>query len=215
MPVLLKLNRCFCHGLKMCMWFEYNPRINFYHFFRILNLVIFQAQILSKGIDSGYLVCATPPTVLCQSFLNFVGVSVMVWRCACGLDIFLRLFLSLFRHFKLSHFWDTNTIKVYVYWGHNPLNLFVYIVYCCENRLKINITPYGEFFYYSTYQERVTFFKSFYHKEIMGWTSGFPEITETSRVHRFEIDSRWTVVKVLIKLTFWQIICSIFYLRLK
>ena len=24
---------------------------------------------------------------------------------------------------------------------------------------------------------RVTFFKSFYHKEIMGWTPGFPEIT--------------------------------------
>ena len=52
----------------MCMWFGYNPQINFYHFFRIWNLVIFQARILSKGIDSGYLVCATPPTVLCRSF---------------------------------------------------------------------------------------------------------------------------------------------------
>ena len=67
-PIVLKLYRCFCHGPKICMWFEYNPQINSNHFFRILNSVIFQARILSKGIDSGYLVCATPPTVLCRSF---------------------------------------------------------------------------------------------------------------------------------------------------
>ena len=66
--VFFKLYRCFsiCHDLKMCIWFGYTPQINFCHFFfRILNLVIFQARILSKGIDSGYLVCVTPPTDLC------------------------------------------------------------------------------------------------------------------------------------------------------
>ena len=52
---------------------------------------IFQAWTLSKGIDSGYLVCATPSTVLCRSFWNFTGVFVMVWRCAYELDIILRL----------------------------------------------------------------------------------------------------------------------------
>ena len=35
--------QCFCYGLKMCMWFGYNPQINFCYLFRILNLVIFQA----------------------------------------------------------------------------------------------------------------------------------------------------------------------------
>ena len=40
--ILLKLHRCFHHGLKICMWFGYNPQINFSHFFRNLNLVIFQ-----------------------------------------------------------------------------------------------------------------------------------------------------------------------------
>ena len=40
-PILLKLYRCFCQGLKMCMTFGYNPRINFCHFFHSLNLVIF------------------------------------------------------------------------------------------------------------------------------------------------------------------------------
>ena len=155
MPIILKLYRCFCHGLKMCMWFGYNPQINFcYFFFRILNLVIFQARILSKGIDCGYLVCATPLTVglkMCmwfgyypqinfchffrilnlvifevqilskrldsgylvyatshadrRSFRNITGVFVMVWRCACGLDIIFRLtFVTFFRILNLYIF---------------------------------------------------------------------------------------------------------------
>ena len=163
LPIFLKLYRCFCRGLMMCMWFGYTPQIIFYYVFCILNLVIFQAQILSKGIDSGYLVCelllqfnvdpfetlqvflswskmcmwfgynpqntschfnrilnvvifqswillkcidggylvcATPPAVLCPSLPNFTGVFVMVWRCACGLDIILRL-----RFVTFSSFW--------------------------------------------------------------------------------------------------------------
>ena len=42
MQILLKLNRCFGHGLTMCMWFEYNTQIIFCNFFHKLNLVIFQ-----------------------------------------------------------------------------------------------------------------------------------------------------------------------------
>ena len=50
------------HDLKN-MWFGYNPPI-FCHFFGKLNLVIFQALLLSACIDGGYLVRATPPTIL-------------------------------------------------------------------------------------------------------------------------------------------------------
>ena len=32
--ILLKLHMCFGHGLKICMWFGYNPQMIFYHFFR-------------------------------------------------------------------------------------------------------------------------------------------------------------------------------------
>ena len=42
-PILLKLYRCCDHALKICMWFGYNPQINFYHFFCNLNLAIFRA----------------------------------------------------------------------------------------------------------------------------------------------------------------------------
>ena len=33
MLILLKLDWCFCHGLKICMWFGYNPQIIFCFFF--------------------------------------------------------------------------------------------------------------------------------------------------------------------------------------
>ena len=66
--ILLKLYRCFCQGLKMCMTFGYNPQINFSQFFHSLNLVIFWAQLLLKLMDIRYLVSATPPTFFPNPF---------------------------------------------------------------------------------------------------------------------------------------------------
>ena len=90
MPIFFKLYMCFCHGRKLCIWFGYNPQIKFCHSFRILNVVIFQSCLLLKYMDNGYLVCAIPPAVLCQSCSNCTGVFIMVWRYACGLDIIIR-----------------------------------------------------------------------------------------------------------------------------
>ena len=52
-PIFLKLSTCFLHGLKMCIWFGYNPCINFVLFFHFVNFVIFWPQILWKCIDNG------------------------------------------------------------------------------------------------------------------------------------------------------------------
>ena len=90
-PIFLKPCTCFLHGLKMCMWFGCNPCINFCYFFYFADFVIFWHQILWKCCDSGYLVSATPHTILYQSFWNFAHVFPMVWRCACGLNIILEL----------------------------------------------------------------------------------------------------------------------------
>ena len=73
-------------------------------FFSQINLAIFPALSITKWMDRGYLVGATPPTVLYQLFWNFIGVLVMVWKHACGLDIILRLFLSLFRKLNIVIF---------------------------------------------------------------------------------------------------------------
>ena len=39
-PIFFKLCTCFLHGLQMCMWFGYNPCVNFCHFFHFANFVI-------------------------------------------------------------------------------------------------------------------------------------------------------------------------------
>ena len=67
-PIFLKLFRCFLHGMKICMWFGYNPLVILSHFFCFVNLVFFQYEMLSKCIDTGYLVGTTPLTVFHQLF---------------------------------------------------------------------------------------------------------------------------------------------------
>ena len=46
-PILLKLYRCCDHASKICMWFGYNPQINFCHFFHNLNLVMFSGILVN------------------------------------------------------------------------------------------------------------------------------------------------------------------------
>ena len=68
----------------MCMWFGYNPWVNFCYFFHFVNFVIFWIQILWKCIDSGYLVSATPYTISIFSSWNFAhlffhGLKIYMW----------------------------------------------------------------------------------------------------------------------------------------
>ena len=104
-PIAVKLFRCFLHGKKICMWFWYNPLIIFSHFFCFMNFVFFRYEMLSKCIDSGYLVSASL-TVFHWLFWNFADVFSMNWRCACGFGIILWLinFFSLFLLCELSLF---------------------------------------------------------------------------------------------------------------
>ena len=94
MPIFLKLCTCFLHGLKVCIWFGCNPCIIFVTFSALGTLSF--SDVRWKCCDSGYLVSATPHTILCQSFLNFAHVFPMVRRCACGLDIILDLIFVTF-----------------------------------------------------------------------------------------------------------------------
>ena len=66
------------------------------HFFFIFNLDFFQALILQKCIGSMYLLPATPPTVLGQSFWNFTHAFRMVWRYAYCFFRILKLFFITF-----------------------------------------------------------------------------------------------------------------------
>ena len=99
--IVWKLCRCFVHGMKMCIWFWYNNLIIFSHFFWFVNLVSFFLQeMLSKCMDSGYLMGATPLTVFLQLFWNFADVFWMEWTCACGFGAILWYYFSLSLQFS-------------------------------------------------------------------------------------------------------------------
>ena len=62
--------------MKMCMRFGYYLQIKFYYLFCVLNVITFQAQILSMRKGNGYFVYATPPTVyadLCETVQVFLS----------------------------------------------------------------------------------------------------------------------------------------------
>ena len=114
--IFLKLCTSFCHGLEMCIRFGYNPWINFCHFFHFVNFVIFWPQILWQSSDSGYLVRATPHTILYRSLWNFAHVFAMVWRYACGLDRILELIFVTFSTLWTLSFLTSDSMKVYRQW---------------------------------------------------------------------------------------------------
>ena len=103
------------------MWFGYNCWIIFYHFFHFVNLVIFRPQC----IDRGYLVSATPHTILYWSFWNFAHVFSMVWRYAYGLDIILAFIFVTFFHF----------VNFVIFW---PQILWK----CCDSGYLVSATPH-------------------------------------------------------------------------
>ena len=84
-----------------------------YPFWVIEKLVIFLSLAFSSKrrgdivfgcawlrVYTRYFVSTTPPTVFNQSFWNFTGVFIIVWRCACAFYRILKLcFFSLFSHF--------------------------------------------------------------------------------------------------------------------
>ena len=84
--------------------FFQNPEFIFYHIFCIFNLDFFRALILQKCIGSMYLLPATPPTVLSQSFSNFTGTFRMVWRYVYCFFRILKLFYYIFCIFNLDFF---------------------------------------------------------------------------------------------------------------
>ena len=57
-----------------------------------------------------------------------------------------------------------------------------------EHRPKINVTLYGEIFNNILKSEVLLFWKGLYHCKIMGWSSGFLEITALWRAHAFEMN---------------------------
>ena len=72
--ILSKLYWYFGHGLKICMWFGYNPQIIFVTFSQV-ELSYFSRFIYNKVNGQGYLVGTFPPTV----FTDSLETSLVCW----------------------------------------------------------------------------------------------------------------------------------------
>ena len=102
MPILLKLYRLCDHTLKICMWFGYNPRINFCHFFRNSNLGIFSG-ILTMKANGQWVPCV-------RISYSFIPIALKLYICyGHGMKICMwfgynPLIFFFFSQFEFSHF---------------------------------------------------------------------------------------------------------------
>ena len=117
------------------------------------------------------LVSATPLTVLYRPFWNFACVFVMVWGCACGLDINVTSFLSLFLYCELSHF----SPSIYRQWVHlvstTPLTVlyrsfwnFAFFLHGMRMCMSLGYNCYFIFFSLFPYCELSNFSPSIYRQ---------------------------------------------------
>ena len=135
----------FFHGLKMCMWFGFNPAVNFCHFSTLLTLSFFAGatstspkfdlyfwhEMLSKCIDSMYLVGASYSFTLnvlklCRCFLN--GMKM----CMCFGYKPLIIFSDFFCFVKLVFFFGMKSIKVF-FFGMKSIKVYRQWVPCGRN----------------------------------------------------------------------------------
>ena len=145
-PNLLKLYRCHDHALKICMWFGYIPQINFSHFFRNLNLVIFRfffcffltmkvnGQWVPRGRNSSY---------------SFIQILLKLYRCLDhALKICMRFeynpqnnCLHLFCELNLVYFRFFLTMKVNGQWVPSSLCTQILLQFYSDS-LIMETSPY-------------------------------------------------------------------------
>ena len=77
-PIFLKLCTCFWHGLKMCMWFGYNPCINFYHFFQFVNFLTSDSMKVYRQ------------RVPCERNSSYNFILIFLKLCTCFLHELLK-----------------------------------------------------------------------------------------------------------------------------
>ena len=105
--ILLKLYRHCDHALKMCMWFGYNPQINFCHFFLQFELSHFSV-ILTMKVNGQWVPCVG------NCFYSFMPIALKLYMCHWhGLKICMWfgynlriIFCHFFSQFELSHFFS-------------------------------------------------------------------------------------------------------------
>ena len=101
----------------------------------------------SVNIYHGCLLSTTPLTVFYQFFLNFADAFFMVWGCAWGLDMIVRLFFCHFFHFvdlviflpqcRDSGYLVSATLHTIIYWSFWNFAHIFFMVWRCACDLDV------------------------------------------------------------------------------
>ena len=137
-------------------------------FFHKFNLAIFQAFLQSKWIDSGYLVCATPPTVLCRFFVgNFTdvfchGLKICMWFGYSPQIICCHFFPEAWNHFFSIFTIKVNMDSRYLVCATPPTvfaDSFEIIDVFCHGPCGFDIVP---IFFYHFHKLNLVIFSAFF-----------------------------------------------------
>ena len=117
MPTFLKLYMCFYLGLKMCMWFRYNPKIIFVTCF---HFELGHISVLNTAKVYRYLVPCVP-----NSLDNFMPIFLKLYRWFChGLKMcmwfgytpqIIFFFFFFFFFCMFDAFWKQMRIAIWTY----------------------------------------------------------------------------------------------------
>ena len=106
-PIVLKLHWCFCHGLKICMWFAYNPQTIFVTFLKVAISHIssmITSKVNGKGILCGRNFSYSFIRILLKLHRCFGhGLKICMWfgynRQYILVTFFRKLNLAIFEHY--------------------------------------------------------------------------------------------------------------------
>ena len=126
-PILLKLHWCFGHGLKICMWFGYNPQI-FLSIFSQVELSHFYG-IIYNNVNGQGIPCGRNSSY--SFYPDSFEFSLVFWSWSEEMHVVRILssdyFLLLFSQDELNHFSGLiyNTVKGQgIHCGHHLLQFY-------------------------------------------------------------------------------------------
>ena len=143
----------FFHGLKICMWFGFNPAINFCHFSTLLTLSFFsfsqvRHQLHRSSIYIYLLMCKTISQIVDSATKNLILIDVINYISdACTKKTCSHIFLLFSHHFYTKPSQNSINCKCKIFWKSSYLPMlpkltFLYIVSNthCQVNLEYNAT---------------------------------------------------------------------------
>ena len=124
-PIFLKLRTWFFHGLKICIWFGYNPCINFCHLYHFVNFCHFLTSDSMKVYRQW---------VPCERNSSYSFILIFLKLCTCFLRVLeICMWFGYNPWVNICHFF--HFVNFVIFW---PQILWK----CIDSGYLVSTTPY-------------------------------------------------------------------------